>query len=331
MPRRARVHAVTFVSFSESTGSIPGSSPGIPTRPSAIASPSPSFSFFASSPASFAPTPTPPPPSAASLDFFFDAGGVGLDAGGIFSVTLISSPVNVSRCNKSAESVCKSCECRVSSFVTRACESRSNCTTSLSTSASVALRPPLLIESTCTGPTSDESPTSPTMYVASRVACCKSESAPVVTSSLPKMSSSATLPPMHTSSLARSCRRVIDVSSLSGSCVTIPSALPRGTIVALCTGIAPGVRNATIAWPASWYAVSLLLSSVSTADLRSTPMTMRSLAHSSRAASMTVSPATAACTAAMLTRLKSSAPLNPAVPRASVSTSTSNATGLSAR
>jgi hypothetical protein len=68
------------------------------------------------------------------------------------------------------------------------------------------------------------------MYVASRVACCKSLSAPVVTSSFPKMSSSATRPPMHTSRRASSCLRVMLVSSLSGSCVTIPSALPRGTI-----------------------------------------------------------------------------------------------------
>ena len=120
----------------------------------------------------------------------------------------------------------------------------------------------------------------------------------------------------------------MEVSSLSGSCVTIPSALPRGTMVALCTGIALGVRSATTACPASWYAVSFLDSSVSTALLRSTPMMMRSLAHSRRSREMTVSPETAAWTAAMFTRLNSSAPLKPDVPRAMDSTSTSSATGL---
>mmetsp|Transcript_12263 Transcript_12263/g.45643 ORF Transcript_12263/g.45643 Transcript_12263/m.45643 type:complete len:245 (-) Transcript_12263:2057-2791(-) len=149
------------------------------------------------------------------------------------SNSLISAPVSVSLESISALSTCRSVVCFVSNLVTRACESRKSCTTSLSTSASVFRRPPLDMESTCTGPTRDDKPTSPTMYVARRVACCKSESAPVVTSSLPKISSSATLPPMHTSSRAMSCFLVIDVSSLSGSCVTIPRALPLGTIVAL--------------------------------------------------------------------------------------------------
>lgn len=45
----------------------------------------------------------------------------------------------------------------------------------------------------------------------------------------PKMSSSATRPPMHTSSLASSCRRdTLVSSSVSGSCVTMPSAMPAG-------------------------------------------------------------------------------------------------------
>jgi hypothetical protein len=43
---------------------------------------------------------------------------------------------------------------------------------------------------------------------------------------------------------------------------------------------------------------------------------------------MVVSPDTAACTAAMFTRLNSSAPLNPEVPRAMDSTSTFSSTGL---
>jgi hypothetical protein len=59
-----------------------------------------------------------------------------------------------------------------------------------------------------------------------------------------------------------------------------------------------------------------LLSSVSTALFRSTPMMIRSLAHSRRSRLMLVSPDTAACTAAMLTKFASSAPDIPAVPRA---------------
>lgn len=35
------------------------------------------------------------------------------------------------------------------------------------------------------------------------------------------------------------------------TCVTMPSAWPRGTMVALWMGEAPGVCSATMAWPAS--------------------------------------------------------------------------------
>ena len=49
----------------------------------------------------------------------------------------------------------------------------------------------------------------------------------MVTSPSPKMSSSATRPPMQTSSLASSWRLLMLVSSASsGSCITIPSAMP---------------------------------------------------------------------------------------------------------
>jgi hypothetical protein len=44
-----------------------------------------------------------------------------------------------------------------------------------------------------------------TMALASRVACMMSEDAPDVTLSAPKMSSSATRPPMHTSNRASIC------------------------------------------------------------------------------------------------------------------------------
>jgi|MDSW01.2.fsa_nt_gb hypothetical protein len=47
----------------------------------------------------------------------------------------------------------------------------------------------------------------------------------------------------------------------------MPSDCPLGTIVALCIGRAPSVNSATSACPPSWYAVSLLFSSATTADL----------------------------------------------------------------
>mmetsp|Transcript_17500 Transcript_17500/g.45505 ORF Transcript_17500/g.45505 Transcript_17500/m.45505 type:complete len:262 (-) Transcript_17500:823-1608(-) len=141
------------------------------------------------------------------------------------------------------------------------------------------------------------------------------------------MSSSATRPPMQTSSLASSCRLDTLVSSASGSCVTMPSAMPRGTMVALCTGSAPSVKSATSAWPPSWYAVILRTFSLMTALLRSAPMMMRSLAYSSAACVTAGLASRAALRAATLTRLARSAPLNPGVPRAMTLRSTSAALG----
>lgn len=98
--------------------------------------------------------------------------------------------------------------------------------------------------------------TNNTMYWASSVAVLRSLLAPVVIWSWPKISSSATLPPMQTSRRANNCFLLIDVSSSEGSCVTIPKADPRGMIVALWIGCAPSVLKATTACPLSWYAVS---------------------------------------------------------------------------
>ena len=50
-------------------------------------------------------------------------------------------------------------------------------------------------------------------------------------------------------------------------------------MVALWMGIEPAVLSATSAWPPSWYAVSLRLSGEMTADLRSAPMRILSLAY----------------------------------------------------
>ena len=66
------------------------------------------------------------------------------------------------------------------------------------------------------------------------------------------MSSSAALPPMHTSIWARICWRVTLYSSFSGTWLTMPSACPRGTMVA-CEGGAPsggGVAAAGARLPA---------------------------------------------------------------------------------
>mmetsp|Transcript_451 Transcript_451/g.1033 ORF Transcript_451/g.1033 Transcript_451/m.1033 type:complete len:292 (+) Transcript_451:894-1769(+) len=167
-----------------------------------------------------------------------------------------------------------------------------------------------------------------TMASAICVACSKSDEAPEVMLSVPKMSSSATRPPMQTSILASICLRVMEVMSFSGNCDTIPRAWPRGTMVALWTGSAPGVYVATRAWPPSWYAVNFLVSSLMTADLRSAPMRILSLAYSNWLMVTAARPSNAALSAAMLARLASSAPEKPGVPRAMISKSTSRASGM---
>ena len=91
---------------------------------------------------------------------------------------------------------------------------------------------------------------------------------------------------------------------------------PLGMMVALCTGCAPSVNSATRAWPPSWYAVSLRFLSEMTADLRSAPMMIRSLACSRSAMPTASLPSRAAFRAATLTRFARSAPLKPGVPRA---------------
>mmetsp|Transcript_8544 Transcript_8544/g.38846 ORF Transcript_8544/g.38846 Transcript_8544/m.38846 type:complete len:212 (-) Transcript_8544:1488-2123(-) len=136
------------------------------------------------------------------------------------------------------------------------------------------------------------------------------------------MSSSATRPPMVTSSIASSCFLVRFSSSFSGSCMTIPRDWPRGTIVALCIGLAPSVNSATSAWPPSWYAVSLLFSSATTALFRSAPIMIRSLAYSSCFMPTSRAPSRAARNAATLIRFARSAPEKPGVPRAMTSQST---------
>mmetsp|Transcript_40658 Transcript_40658/g.82041 ORF Transcript_40658/g.82041 Transcript_40658/m.82041 type:complete len:233 (-) Transcript_40658:513-1211(-) len=181
---------------------------------------------------------------------------------------------------------------------------------------------------TLTTPTSSLKPQCITMERARRVACCRSLDAPDVTSSAPNTSSSATRPPINTSSLASIWRFDRLVWSPSGSCITIPKAWPRGMMVALCTGSAPGVLMAMRACPPSWNAVSFALSFDTTADVRSAPMKILSLACSNAAWSTPARPSTDALMAAMFTRLASEAPLMPGVPRASTSRFTSPPRGV---
>ena len=67
-----------------------------------------------------------------------------------------------------------------------------------------------------------------------------SDAAPEVTFSLPKIISSATRPPIMMARREVICSRLIDSLSRSGSCMTMPSARPRGMIVALWTGSVAG-------------------------------------------------------------------------------------------
>ena len=69
-------------------------------------------------------------------------------------------------------------------------------------------------------PSSSLMPHSVIMCLARLVACCRSLRAPEVTASRPKTTSSATLPPMHTSMRASICRLLWLNSSLSGTCTT---------------------------------------------------------------------------------------------------------------
>mmetsp|Transcript_56653 Transcript_56653/g.120306 ORF Transcript_56653/g.120306 Transcript_56653/m.120306 type:complete len:219 (+) Transcript_56653:670-1326(+) len=106
----------------------------------------------------------------------------------------------------------------------------------------------------------------------------------------------------------------------------MPRLWPRGMMVALWMVMAPSVRTPTRAWPASWYAVLRALSGVITADRRSAPIKILSLAHSKTCMVMASRPSTLAFTAAWFMRLYRSAPDIPVVPRARMLRSTSSET-----
>mmetsp|Transcript_50511 Transcript_50511/g.109510 ORF Transcript_50511/g.109510 Transcript_50511/m.109510 type:complete len:301 (-) Transcript_50511:162-1064(-) len=108
----------------------------------------------------------------------------------------------------------------------------------------------------------------------------------------------------------------------------MPSVLPRGTMVALWIGCAPGVWSATSAWPPSWYAVSLRFSGEMTADLRSAPIRILSQAYSRSAIVTFFFSKCEARSAATFIRLARSAPEKPGVARAMVSRSTPASSGI---
>mmetsp|Transcript_55152 Transcript_55152/g.160955 ORF Transcript_55152/g.160955 Transcript_55152/m.160955 type:complete len:276 (-) Transcript_55152:665-1492(-) len=100
----------------------------------------------------------------------------------------------------------------------------------------------------------------------------------------------------------------------------MPRALPRGMMVALCTGSAPLLPMETSVWPPSWYAVSCFSWSLM-GLVRSRPTTTRSKASSRYFMGTQVRSSAEERTAAMFRMLKRSAPVMPAVRRASVESS----------
>mmetsp|Transcript_107853 Transcript_107853/g.214308 ORF Transcript_107853/g.214308 Transcript_107853/m.214308 type:complete len:268 (+) Transcript_107853:464-1267(+) len=160
-----------------------------------------------------------------------------------------------------------------------------------------------------------------TILLARLVACRKSEVQPAVTFLGPKVSSSAALPPMSTSSLACNSKKLSEYFSFSGTLHVMPSAFPRGMIVALCTGSAPLLPMEISVWPPSWYAVNFF--SWSLIGLRrSRPTTTLSNASSRYRIGTAARSSAEDRTAAMLRILKRSAPVIPAVRRAMVCSST---------
>mmetsp|Transcript_24903 Transcript_24903/g.44309 ORF Transcript_24903/g.44309 Transcript_24903/m.44309 type:complete len:260 (-) Transcript_24903:72-851(-) len=160
-----------------------------------------------------------------------------------------------------------------------------------------------------------------TMRRARPVACRKSDVQPEVTFSFPKTSSSAAFPPISTSNRAWSSKSLSENFSPSGILHVTPSALPRGMMVALCTGSAPELPMDTSVWPPSWYAVSFFSWSLIGFRL-SRPTTTRSKASSKYLIGTHDKSSADERTAAMFRILARSAPVMPAVRRARVVRST---------
>mmetsp|Transcript_7159 Transcript_7159/g.17973 ORF Transcript_7159/g.17973 Transcript_7159/m.17973 type:complete len:256 (+) Transcript_7159:247-1014(+) len=152
-----------------------------------------------------------------------------------FTRSRTSSPVSVSY----SRSVFASRWCCFEYLVSRSFARLYEASVSLFTSVSILLR---VSSEACSWPVDPPYRTSPisslnpnfvTMLRATFVALAMSLEAPEVVSSFPKMSSSATRPPMATSMFAFISLNDCDVWSPSGNMVTIPSDWPRGMMVAL--------------------------------------------------------------------------------------------------
>ena len=141
----------------------------------------------------------------------------------------------------------------------------------------------------------------------------------------PVKSSSAARPPMSEHISSSNCSLVVSWRS-SGMYHAAPKARPRGTMLTLTSGFACWQNHDMVAWPASWRAMERFSSAVITFVFFSRPPMMRSTASRKSCLPTTLLSWRAAMRAASLQTLAMSAPENPGVWRASMSTSTFSST-----
>ena len=136
---------------------------------------------------------------------------------------------------------------------------------------------------------------------------------------LPSITSSAALPPKVMHIMSVSCCVVARRFSLGRYCAKPSAAEPRGTMDTLSRGSACSRNHPTTACPASWYATVFRSTLLTTLFFFSRPAMTRSAADSKCVRVTDLSFVLAATSAASLTTLAMSAPLNPGVSAASLS------------